>query len=534
MLQGGGGLAVQVPRPLAIFGMVSCQPDFNQSLGFMDNPFQASIGPASYGEYVAAMTLNHALIYGVPLIHIGVAVVRSLLLGRSSFADAIVWVRFPSLSILPLLYWGSSVATASMVIAIYSFESWHRPVAVVSLILSFVPVGLMLWHLLRRWGATLIPGINPLSQTGRNHRRKEADTDETRLGTARSDPSMPVARVRLYTEIVEFFLEAGVIWKDQDGHTGYCRANRLLFMDYTQECYWFGVVEIGFAQVTGVLMGIKLGPNQCLGTLLTLIVLLAAFLVFVFWKRPYNSAFGSWFSVVNTFLQLLGACFLAGWMFSGTPSYLDLAEGASLLSLYLLIGKGVLDLVPLIHRIVSSVRDWMNKPHPTKATHEDLAHKLLEAVQDDTHLQLKDHTQVATSESANAQVDLQLPEQEEEEDEVLDEEAGNGVGDRDTLTIHSEVESDTNSEPLLLPPPPPPPERPRPRQRSLKRRHTLNPLDEPDLEEEEEEDEATLLKALPDPQSKIDLNREGQQNLEYFFDADDALVVPHWNGNDVI
>ncbi len=69
---------------------------------------------------------------------------------------------------------------------------------------------------------------------------------------------------------------------------------------------------------------------------------------------------------------------------------LDLEE-TSLLSLYLLIGKGVLDLVPIIHRIITGVRDWMKQPHTTKATHEDLAHRLLEAVQDDTHLQLKDH-----------------------------------------------------------------------------------------------------------------------------------------------
>jgi hypothetical protein len=141
----------------------------------------------------------------------------------------------------------------------------------------------------------------------------------------------------------------------------FCRANRILFKDYTEQCYWFGVVEIGVAQLSGLLMGIKLGYGQCVVTLFILIAVLAVFLIFVFWRRPYNSPFASVFAILTTFLQLVGACFLAGWMFSGKDSYRSSAEVASLISLYLLVGKTVLVAIPASRRVVVFLVTWVRR-----------------------------------------------------------------------------------------------------------------------------------------------------------------------------
>jgi hypothetical protein len=191
-------------------------------------------------------------------------------------------------------------------------------------------------------------------------------------------------------------------------------------MDFTEKYYWFGVVDIGLAQLTGIVEGLKLGPAQCTGTLFGLIFMLAAFLIFIFWRRPYNSPFASVFSVITTFLQVVGACFLAAWMYGGSASYQELAEQTTLISLYLLVGKAVLDIIPKARRIVEFFLGLAKKRRATpKNNNMDLSERLLEVVQQDEELQLKDHSHVVTAEVANAHIDAELPEQDDDDDFLL-------------------------------------------------------------------------------------------------------------------
>jgi hypothetical protein len=229
---------------------------------------------------------------------------------------------------------------------------------------------------------------------------------------------------------LSWWLDGGVHWRDQPGpqHKGYCRANRLLFMDYREVFYWFGVVDIGLATAIGVLEGIKLGPHQCGATLMILVVLMFLFLVVICWKRPYNSPFGSIFNIFTAFLQLLGACFVAAWMFSGVRDYREYGEDTTVVSLYLLLLKTVFDILPKLKQIgkfvISAIRGKRSKAASKKSRRNAdtglLSQQLLAAVRDDAEeLAGRDHAELATREMQQRgqlnEADAELPEMESSE-----------------------------------------------------------------------------------------------------------------------
>jgi hypothetical protein len=157
--------------------------------------------------------------------------------------------------------------------------------------------------------------------------------------------------------------------------------------------------------------------------------------------------------MLTVFLQLLGACFLAGWMFAATDAYKDLGETTSLISLYLLVVKTILDAIPATHGTLLALASWLRRQGTTPRSHADLSERLLEAAQGDSHpLELNDHAQI-TVDQFHAHLDLELPEDEENDDwddclVVLDSEEAFDVQDGD------EEEEDEEPEPpvLLLPP----------------------------------------------------------------------------------
>lgn len=86
---------------------------------------------------------------------------------------------------------------------------------------------------------------------------------------------------------MSYFIDGGVHWKDNDpeNNKGYCRRNRLLFMDFNGVFYWFLSIELLICVLCGTLEGIKVGNEQCvsvvIGLLVALLVTLLAYFVVV-------------------------------------------------------------------------------------------------------------------------------------------------------------------------------------------------------------------------------------------------------------
>jgi hypothetical protein len=201
------------------------------------------------------------------------------------------------------------------------------------------------------------------------------------------------------------------------------------------------------------------------------------FLVVICWKRPYNSPFGSIFNIFTAFLQLLGACFVAAWMFSGVPDYRKYGEDTTVVSLYLLLLKTVFDILPKVKQIgkfvISTIRGKRSKAASKKSRRNAdtglLSQQLLAAVRDEAdELAGGDHADLATREMQQrgqllTEADAELPEFDNE--------------DNDTSAGWSDLEADEeNEEDLFIEMlPEPPASRPTP----LRRRTGpgLNPLE---------------------------------------------------------
>jgi hypothetical protein len=413
---GGGALAVSGSRSTVVLGLFTCLPEFYEPLGRMDNPFQLSVGPDKYGQFLAASMMNHLLIYGLPLLHALIGVIYSVV-RKVSIWEGFVWVRFPSLSLLPLQYFAETTASSAMVTAIYAEEEWHRAVAIISLLFTLSLVIGLFVHLRRSWAAECIPGVSPFTlarleaaKKGRHH-----ESDPKGNGTR--------SRLALVVDYVGYFVDGDVKWKDADPQRkkGYCRANRLLFMDYNGSNYWFMSVEVGVAALMGLLEGVKLGLGTCNAVVIVIIVVLIVFLLIIVARRPYNSPFGSYFNILVTAVQVAGATFAAIALFGGGSAYQSRCELMTLVGVYLLIAKAVMDLLPKLKRLALLLYRKCCLRQKDPALHNtDLTQRLLETIHQEGQLEkevLADHGATAVVDVGAAEADALLPEMEEDETE---------------------------------------------------------------------------------------------------------------------
>jgi hypothetical protein len=420
---GGGTLAVTSSRSTVVLSLFKCEPEFYDPLEFMDNPFQLRIGPAKYGYFLAASMLNHLLIYGIPLLHAFMGFIYSKIT-KVPLWEGFVWARFPSLSLLPLQYFVETTATSAMVTAVYAEENWHRAVAVISLAMTFGLVVAILIHLLRSWAAEFVPGQNPITATrGGKHQKRSHAPEPASL----SESSRWKERLILYVEYLDYLLSGGVTWKDADPERskGYCRANRLLFMDYRPSSYWFMTVELGVAAIMGLLQGVRMGLGQCTPIGFTIVSVLVLFLLAIVLRCPYSSLFEAYFNIAVTALQVIGATFAVMALLVGGTIYQERCEQVTVVGLYMLIGKAIVDLIPQVKRCLTLVYNQICAAFSraisshVPAERWDLAERLMETIQeahienDLSNLFAPDHGQ---AEAHDPSADELLPELELEDD----------------------------------------------------------------------------------------------------------------------
>ena len=404
-------IASQMARSSILMTLAECTPEFNTSLGRMQNPFQASIGPTPYGEFIASSVLNHVLIFGVAFVHALSGAVYAKL-KHISFVEGLTFVRFPSITILPILYLVEPTCMSAMVTIIYGETPLWKAMGVFSLLLSLAIVCSTFMYLRRTWHADMIPGESPFKM---RRKRRELINDDDDVETAKE--AMWRLRLRQCYTLIGYFIDGGVAWKDHPGHKGYCRRNRLLFMDFTGKWYWFMTAEIAMAAFIGILDGVKLGYGQCNAVVIALIIALFIFLVAIIALRPYNAPFLLFFSICVTILQLFGAICMAVAMFSGDDSWQEMAEMTSVIGIYIILGRAIFDITPKIKQFISMIiKSFCRKKKGPTSGHVDLTERLLEVVHQDgdDDIKVEDHDAAAEQERVNANnsfaIEEELPE----------------------------------------------------------------------------------------------------------------------------
>jgi hypothetical protein len=406
----GGALAVAGARSGVVLELFTCYPDFADRLGVMDSPFQISLGTEQYNQYLGASTMNHLFIYGLPALHALIGVVYSRV-RCASIWDGFVWARFPSLSLLPVQYLIQTTAQSATITVTAAVNPWDRAIAGISLGLVVAPVVALLVYLTRTWGPRCIRGVNPITLARRESRKRPnfdphldrplelkifvEEATERRIQRLQSKR----ARLGLVVKSIFFFIDGDIKWKDsEDCRPGYCRASRILFMDYTPSAYWFMSVELGVAFLMGILGGIKVGT--CDTVAVALLVVLVLFLATILVLQPYNTVFGVYFNILVTVLQVFGASFAVIALSRDGADLIIYQQRSELMSfygLYLLVGKAVLDLLPklrdvlfclyrLARSLLGSLKTKERSPNAPSAsgsggTHDDLTEKLLQTIQ---------------------------------------------------------------------------------------------------------------------------------------------------------
>jgi hypothetical protein len=406
-VNGGGALAISSARSSVVLKLFTCFPDFVDRLDVMDSPFQLSLGSQQYSQYLGASMMNHVLIYGLVALHALIGVIYSCIRCVSVW-DGFVWVRFPSLSLLPLQYLIETTAQSATIVASAAVSTLDRGIAGISLCFLVAPAVAMLVYLTGSWGPQFFRGASPMSLNEINSRRNRIGETPllhckgvTNSGQVQWFPSAR-AKLKLIVDSILFFIDGDISWKDSNNcRPGYCRASRLLFMDYTPPVYWFMAVELGVALLMGVLGGIKVG--SCDTTAIVTVVVLILFLVTILALHPYNTAFGACFNILVTLLQVLGAAFAVIALSRGGTDLIVYRERSELMCIcgfYLLVGKAVLDLLPKFRDLIVylyrrlgeelgtltlSKAEKNLKPSSSsfgaQGTHDDLTKKLLQTIQ---------------------------------------------------------------------------------------------------------------------------------------------------------
>ena len=414
---GGGLVASQMARSNLVLTLAECTPQFDTKLGRMQNPSQLTIGPSKYGQFVASAIINPIIMFSLAGIHALIGVVYAKVNRLPIVEGGFTFVRFPSISVLPLMYLAEPTCGGAVVTIIYAEEMHYRVLAGIFLTITLGLVVALFVYLKKTWAAEMIPGQNPL-RLDRQKRTAIEDDDDIN-----AKESIWKLRNRKFTYTLGYFIDGGVRWKNAPGAQGYCRRNRIMFMDYTGRWYWFVTVELGMAALIGILDGIKLGAGQCKGIIIALLILLAIFFVAVVGLRPYNAPFLLLFSILVTGLQLWGAIAMTVAMYGDDESWQSTAENMSIVGVYLVIFRAFFDIAPKAKQLITAIIRSICKPKRKANDHQDLTERLLEVVHDQgvDGIDVGDHQAAAERElefmARNSDCDL-LPEWEEEEEDA--------------------------------------------------------------------------------------------------------------------
>ncbi|CUG86736.1 transmembrane protein, putative [Bodo saltans] len=126
---------------------------------------------------------------------------------------------------------------------------------------------------------------------------------------------------------------------------------RLLFNDYNGANRSFVCVDAGLSVLVGMVGGLRAVVPNCIGLSCVVLLLFVVFLVTVVLRRPYNSSFLYWFTVVMTGGQAANALLTVVYVIGnegdgGVSVALDVVTWISTVLAYLLLFRTATDAIP--------------------------------------------------------------------------------------------------------------------------------------------------------------------------------------------
>ena len=326
-------MAAQAVRAGLSLALVVCaaSPD---PIGALYSPTGLALGHSDAMYYVGAAIGNMLLLCGFALAQIAIAALIRAVQPSRSWEDAFAIVRFPSLTVFPLMYLQQTTIAAG-VTTIMSAEPGYLGVGVLAIILPSLPLPLAFLCVLRksRFCCTYV-----------DHDRSRGEGGV----------------------LVYFFFGPGR-WinnsdlpaKDAEGHERtqgglqFKQRFQFLFTDYIPQGRCFMLGEMTMNILCGIFQGL-ISPTYCKSLLFASVVVFGAFASAGLYIRPFASLFYGIFSVGQSVLQLISCALSMMAVVTGSSVMIDYAAYSNALCMYALILQAVVGLWPK----VSKMRRW--------------------------------------------------------------------------------------------------------------------------------------------------------------------------------
>ena len=339
-LSANAGVAIQADRSTLAFSIQYCRPQQGE-LDFMDSPIPLALGSNDAKYYAGGMIMNLCIVAGFSLMVIAASLAASFWAG-GSIISGMTKLRCPSVISVPLMILLQPSVTCAMVATV-------RPGGDV----IFQGLGI---------GVLCLCVLVPTLYGWFIHDEFSAQAVEYAL--ARAPPSL--------LRTAKIFLFGTTKWQDSVFGSGFAQRHRLFFVDYRQNRHWFIVVEMVMCIACGGMEGLKLGEGRCGPVLIALVVVTVVYLILVTLVRPFDAHYSNAHTILLCTMQCISAvCVLLNQLYGFTTAD-TVAQWSTILSLYLVMGRAAVDLLPLARRIYM---DCMVDEEPHRKADIGLEHR---------------------------------------------------------------------------------------------------------------------------------------------------------------
>jgi hypothetical protein len=330
--------AVVVARTALVANIAACDRKLDTELGANDNPSRGAIGDTPVRYFAGAAVYNSVLLLSFAAAQLAVAAARKCATG-DSLAACLSWVRFPSLSLFPLLYLLQPTAAAAFALVVSGAGAALMVVGLVVAAALLAGGGAIYLGIFRAFGAKFVR--NDLVTM-------RLDAEEV---AALSGETAARARWRRATFIV--FAALGE-WEDCApaadeadsltlalvmGHGGddaaadnaagasFVRRNFLFFADYSDRFTAFILVETAVSFAMGLLGALTATLSvECSEAAWALLALLGGYFALMLWMRPHESRFNLWFMAGTALLEWVATVFALANTYAPSAALLTMVE----------------------------------------------------------------------------------------------------------------------------------------------------------------------------------------------------------------
>jgi hypothetical protein len=385
--------AVIVARTTLISDLAACDRNVDAELDANSNPTGGVIGDSPVRYYAGAAVYNFALLAGCALLQLAVAGARTCVT-KAPFAASVSWVRFPSLTLFPLLYFLQPTTASGFAMLLYG-SGFVLPAVGFCIVAAFFAAGVAMYVVIfRNFGGTFVR-----NDLGRMKRDAEEEA-------ALAGESMARGMLRR----LSFFIFAAIgEWEDKAPRTAgpgggdmgvslmvgdpaaevpgaahrfsFVRCCFLFFADYSDRFTAFILIETGVSFAMGLMGSMAATASiECSQAAWAVLAVLGAYTGIMLWMRPHESRFNFLFMVGMAGCQFLATAFAIANSYAPSDGLL---KGVEVLLTCVLVGAMFKALYDVMHVVVGVLRRrtqaMMDRLRAQRRDDEELAERVAAA-----------------------------------------------------------------------------------------------------------------------------------------------------------